>query len=177
MLPKIERFVGDHGLGLEVPNGKISPDADNIAVIGSGQAGLSAAYSLARKLYNVTIFESLPVVGGMLRVGIPEYRLPRNILDAEINSIKSLGVEIKNNVIFGKDVTADNLFQQGFLLHLKYPHLGVKSLFHGYKERHKKYKTYHNHFEWEHKLQKEMNVSVLSSRNNSVKTALALFCS
>ena len=110
----IERFVGDHGLGLDVPNGKISQSADNIAVIGSGPAGLSAAYFLARKLYHVTIFESLPVVGGMLRVGIPEYRLPRNILDAEIDSIKSLGVEIKNNVIFGKDITADKLFQQGY---------------------------------------------------------------
>jgi len=69
-----------------------------VAIIGSGPAGLSCAYYLSQQGYKVTIFEALPVLGGMLRVGIPEYRLPKDILNKEIESILNLGVEVKTNV-------------------------------------------------------------------------------
>ena len=71
--------------------------AEKIAIIGAGPAGLSAAWDLAIDGYKVTIFESLPVAGGMLAVGIPEYRLPKMLLNREIETIKKLGVEIKLN--------------------------------------------------------------------------------
>ena len=110
----IERFVGDYGRGTDTPAQNVTGEKDKIAVIGSGPAGLSAAYYLAKKHYTVTIFEALPVCGGMLRVGIPEYRLPGSILDAEINRISKLGVEIKNNIALGKDITVDKLLKQGY---------------------------------------------------------------
>ena len=110
----IERFIGDYGAGQDLPVSKFSGENGKIAVIGCGPAGLSAAYYLAKKNYGVTIFEALPVSGGMLRVGIPEYRLPGSILDAEINRIIKMGVEIKNNVILGKDITIDKLLKQGY---------------------------------------------------------------
>ena len=110
----IERFVGDYGAGPDIPAQNVTGEKDKIAVIGSGPAGLSAAYYLAKKNYSVTIFEALPVSGGMLRVGIPEYRLPGSILDREIARISKMGVEIKNNVILGKDITIDKLLKQGY---------------------------------------------------------------
>jgi len=87
---------------------------EKIAVIGSGPAGLSAAYFLAREGYGVTVFEKLPVAGGMMAVGIPEYRLPRDILAAEIRVIEEMGVEIKTGVSFGQDITLDSLKAEGF---------------------------------------------------------------
>jgi len=87
---------------------------DKIAIIGSGPAGLSTGYFLARTGYRPVIFESMPEPGGMLRWGIPAYRLPRQILQTEINHIKALGVEIHTNVTFGKDITYDSLKNQGF---------------------------------------------------------------
>ncbi|MDN5327349.1 MAG: formate dehydrogenase beta subunit [Moorella sp. (in: firmicutes)] len=80
-----------------------------VAIIGSGPAGLSAAYQLAGRGYKVTIFEALPVAGGMLAVGIPSYRLPRDILAGEIEAIKALGVTINLNTRVGVDVTLDQL--------------------------------------------------------------------
>jgi NADPH-dependent glutamate synthase beta subunit-like oxidoreductase len=77
---------------------------EKIAIIGSGPAGLTAAWELVRMGFPVTVFESLPEPGGMLRVGIPEYRLPKKILDIEIGYIKDLGVEIKTNNTVDKDV-------------------------------------------------------------------------
>jgi NADH-quinone oxidoreductase subunit F len=85
-----------------------------VAVVGAGPAGLSAAYFLALRGYGVTVFEALPVAGGMLAVGIPEYRLPKKVLDAEIQAIADLGVEIKLNTALGKDVTTAKLFEQGY---------------------------------------------------------------
>jgi len=82
---------------------------EKIAVIGSGPAGLTCAYFLAKKGYRVTVLESLPVAGGMLAVGIPEYRLPRKFLNAEIDAIKAMGVEIKTNTCVGKDIAIDVL--------------------------------------------------------------------
>ena len=87
---------------------------EKVAIIGSGPAGLSAAYHLARKGILSTIYEALPVTGGMLRVGIPEHRLPRDILDQEIEVITKLGVEIKTDTPLGPDLTVDDLFDQGY---------------------------------------------------------------
>jgi len=87
---------------------------EKIAIIGSGPAGLSAGYFLAKKGYRSTIFESKPEPGGMLRWWIPAYRLPNDILELEINHIKSLGVDIHTGVTFGKDITLTSLKEQGF---------------------------------------------------------------
>ena len=87
---------------------------EKVAIIGSGPAGLSTAYCLARDGYQVTIYEKLPVAGGMMAVGIPEYRLPRDLLAEEIQVIQKMGVEIKTHVSFGEDITLDSLKQDGF---------------------------------------------------------------
>lgn len=85
-----------------------------IAVVGSGPAGMTAAYFLRRQGHNVAVFESLPEMGGMLRYGIPEYRLPKKVLDAEIRQILDLGVEAHTNVQLGEDFTIDYLFKSGY---------------------------------------------------------------
>ncbi|MDI3280535.1 MAG: FAD-dependent oxidoreductase [Bacillota bacterium] len=85
-----------------------------VAVVGSGPAGLAAAADLARAGYRVTIFESLHAPGGVLRYGIPEFRLPKRILDREIRYVQSLGVRIETNVLVGRTVTLEELFQEGF---------------------------------------------------------------
>lgn len=87
---------------------------EKIAIIGSGPAGLSTGYFLAKKGYKSEIFESKPEPGGMLRWWIPAYRLPNHILELEINHIKALGVDIHTGVTFGKDITLDSLKKQGF---------------------------------------------------------------
>ncbi|HHV61932.1 MAG TPA: NADH-quinone oxidoreductase subunit NuoF [Firmicutes bacterium] len=111
----LKRFAADweleHPLPVEAPAKR--KDA-KVAIIGSGPAGLSAAYYLAKLGYGVTIFEALPVAGGMLAVGIPEYRLPRDILRAEIRAIEALGVEIRTGVEVGRDITLDEIRQQGY---------------------------------------------------------------
>ncbi|MFC1928448.1 FAD-dependent oxidoreductase [Chloroflexota bacterium] len=97
----LEKFLGDEALRgkWSLPVRKITPKTAKIAIAGSGPAGLSCAYQLAREGYKVTIFEELPVIGGMLRVGIPEYRLAKTVLTQEIeNNIISLGIEVKENV-------------------------------------------------------------------------------
>ncbi|MBU2454794.1 MAG: FAD-dependent oxidoreductase, partial [Proteobacteria bacterium] len=85
-----------------------------VAIIGSGPAGLSAGYHLARKGVDATIFEALPKAGGMLRVGIPDHRLPPEVLDKDIEVVTNLGVEIKLNTALGKDITVDSLLADGF---------------------------------------------------------------
>ena len=110
----LERFVGDYGIARGFGLERLSEDRlqDKIAVIGSGPAGLSCAYQLARRGYPVTIYEAFSQPGGMLRYGIPKYRLPREILDAEIQRILDLGIELKCGVIVGKDVALAQLRQE-----------------------------------------------------------------
>jgi len=90
------------------------PQKEKVAIIGSGPAGLSCAYHLARKGVLSTIFEALPEPGGMLRVGIPAHRLPREVLDREIEVITNLGVEIKTRTALGSDVTIEGLLNDGY---------------------------------------------------------------
>ncbi len=92
----------------------LPPRDEKVAIIGSGPAGLSAAYHLARRGVLSTIYEALPEAGGMLRVGIPEHRLPRDILDKEIEVITNLGPKIKTNTPLGPDLTVEDLFKQGY---------------------------------------------------------------
>ena len=112
----LERYVADYELKKKKEKAIPTPKKrrKKIAVIGSGPAGLTAAYELARKGYPVTVFESLPEPGGMLRAGIPEFRLTRKVLDTEIERIKGLGVEIRTNVTVGKDLTIDGLLKDGY---------------------------------------------------------------
>ena len=110
----IKRFVADQVDVEDLPMPEITKRDEKVAIIGSGPAGLTAAYFLALDGYQVTIFEALPVAGGMLRVGIPDYRLPPEVLDKEIRAITRLGVEIKFNTALGRDVTVDGLFADGY---------------------------------------------------------------
>ncbi len=108
---QFERFVGDFGIEKELKLTTLSEEKKDkkIAVIGSGPAGISCAYQLARRGYPVTIFEAFPKTGGMLRYGIPPYRLPRNVLDAEIQRVLDLGVELKINTAVGKDIALEEV--------------------------------------------------------------------
>ncbi|NLC51502.1 MAG: FAD-dependent oxidoreductase [Firmicutes bacterium] len=102
----IKRFVADFERDLRRYPSQVKADdkKQSVAVVGAGPAGLTAAYQLARRGYRVTIFEALPVAGGMLAVGIPSYRLPREILQREIKLVEDLGVKIKFNTRVGKDI-------------------------------------------------------------------------
>jgi NADPH-dependent glutamate synthase beta subunit-like oxidoreductase len=107
----VERFIGDFGLEKGLKPRKLTDEvrSEKIAVVGSGPGGLSAAYHLARGGYPVTVFEAFPKSGGMLRYGIPDYRLPEKILDAEIDRILGMGVELQLNKAVGHDVSLDEL--------------------------------------------------------------------
>lgn len=111
-----KRLVGDLDMASDDPYvPEVAPETGKkIAVVGSGPAGLTAAFFLRRRGHAVTVFESLPEMGGMLRYGIPEYRLPKKVLDAEIQQILDLGVEAKTNVQLGEDFTIDYLFKSGY---------------------------------------------------------------
>ena len=112
---KLERFIADMDGELELvaPNvAKSQPG--NIAVIGSGPAGLTVAGDLAKMGFKVTVFDSQPEAGGVLMYGIPEFRLPKQVVRREVKRIKKLGVDFKLNIMVGTEITVDELFNQGF---------------------------------------------------------------
>ena len=112
----LHRFLADWAAENNVtfmPDKK-AEKAEKVAVIGAGPAGLACAYFLATEGYQVTVFEKLPVLGGMLTVGIPSYRLPRDIIESEIQIIRDLGVTFKTGVDIGKDITIGQLRDEGY---------------------------------------------------------------
>jgi NADPH-dependent glutamate synthase beta subunit-like oxidoreductase len=108
---QLERFIGDWGLTHELSLERLETDAkpESIGVIGSGPAGLSFAYQMARRGYRVTVYESSRSPGGMLRYGVPDYRLPAGVLDAEIARISALGVELRLGTRVGRDPTLEEI--------------------------------------------------------------------
>ena len=108
----LKRFIAEQDTGLWKVNSKIAgPTGKCVAIVGSGPAGLTTAYYLAKLGHKVNVFEALPAIGGMMRVGIPDYRLPKEVLEREIEEIKGVGVEIKTNT---KIESLDELFAQGY---------------------------------------------------------------
>ena len=108
----LKRFAAEHDSELWKLNSKVAPaTGKRVAIVGSGPAGLTAAYYLVKLGHAVTVFEALPEPGGMMRVGIPDYRLPKDILKAEIKEIESVGVEIKTNT---RVDSLDELLRQGY---------------------------------------------------------------
>ena len=112
---RLERFVADwHN-----ENQTAAPDAPQsnghrVAIVGSGPSGLTCAGDLAKKGYKVTVFEALHTAGGVLVYGIPEFRLPKSIVAKEVDTLKALGVDIETNVVIGKTLTVDELFDMGY---------------------------------------------------------------
>jgi len=113
---RLERYVADWELNHQTDsNPEVAPAAGKrVAVVGSGPAGLTVAADLAMRGHKVTIFEALHVAGGVLMYGIPEFRMPKNIVQAEVDYVKSLGVEIKLDSVIGKISTVDELLQEGY---------------------------------------------------------------
>ncbi len=115
---RLERYVADweraHPEVMEKQKNRVESNGKKVAVVGSGPAGLTCAADLAKRGFEVTIFEALHVAGGVLMYGIPEFRLPKNIVQAEVDYVKSLGVEIKLNHVIGKIATPDELLGNGF---------------------------------------------------------------
>ncbi len=112
---RIERFVADYcreNLIEDIQRPK--PNGHRVAIIGSGPSGLTCAGDLAKKGYEVTVFEALHTAGGVLVYGIPEFRLPKSIVRDEIDKIQKLGVKIETNMVIGKVITIDELFEDGF---------------------------------------------------------------
>jgi NADPH-dependent 2,4-dienoyl-CoA reductase/sulfur reductase-like enzyme len=114
----LKRFIVDH-VNTKRVRKQISVQtrthAERVAIVGAGPAGLTAAFNLVRRGYGVTVFEALPSAGGMLTTGIPEYRLPRDVVTTEIEDIQKCGVEIRlNSPVERNGLTLDGLFQQGY---------------------------------------------------------------
>jgi NADH-quinone oxidoreductase subunit F len=110
---QVKRFMADQEIGKDWTPAKVEADkGKRVAVIGSGPAGLTAALRLAQWGYGVTVHEALPVAGGMMAMGIPDYRLPRDILQMEIDNIARAGVEVKLNSALGRDYSVADLFDR-----------------------------------------------------------------
>ncbi len=112
---RLERFVADwhneHASDQPVPPAQ---NGHKVAVVGAGPSGLTCAGDLAKKGYRVSVFEALHTAGGVLVYGIPEFRLPKAIVAREVDTLRALGVDIQTNVIIGKTLTVDELFQMGY---------------------------------------------------------------
>ncbi len=110
---RLERFVADwhieHSCDLPV---KAAPNGHKVAVVGSGPAGLTCAGDLAKRGYDVTVFEALHLAGGVLVYGIPEFRLPKSIVEKEIDNLKALGVKVETNMVIGKVLSVDELLDE-----------------------------------------------------------------
>ena len=112
---RLERFVADHhNKNTKVWPAPLPDNGKKVAIIGSGPSGLTCAGDLAKMGYEVTIFEALHVAGGVLMYGIPEFRLPKSIVEMEIKGLKALGVKIETNSVVGKLMSIDELFEEGF---------------------------------------------------------------
>ena len=112
---RLERFVADYHNAND--NAKVEVPKSNghkVAIVGSGPSGLTCAGDLAKKGYKVTIYEALHQAGGVLVYGIPEFRLPKSIVSKEVDTLKKLGVDVETNVVIGKTLTIDELFDMGF---------------------------------------------------------------
>ena len=110
---RLERFVADwHNKNVTEAPAKPEPNGHKCAVIGCGPSGLACASDLAKKGYAVTIYEALHTPGGVLAYGIPEFRLPKAIVQKEVDGLKALGVDIETNVVIGKSITVDELFDE-----------------------------------------------------------------
>ncbi len=112
---RLERFVADWAMQNYMPAAvKAEPKNRKVAIIGSGPAGLSCAGDLAKMGYEVTVFEAFHVPGGVLMYGIPEFRLPKALVQKEINKLRELGVDIQTNMVIGKVCSLDELMEQGY---------------------------------------------------------------
>ncbi len=111
----LERFVADwHNAHTSPVATDVEPNGHKVAIVGSGPSGLTCAGDLAKKGYKVSIFEALHTAGGVLVYGIPEFRLPKSIVAREVENLKALGVEVDTNVVIGKTLTIEELFEQGY---------------------------------------------------------------
>ena len=112
---RLERFVADWH-NAHNPDGivTVEPNGHRVAIVGSGPAGLTCAGDLAKLGYDVTVYEALHTAGGVLVYGIPEFRLPKEIVRKEVDTLKKLGVKIETNTVIGKTLTVDELFESGF---------------------------------------------------------------
>ena len=112
---RLERFVADwHRNHYEIKSEQVKCNGKKVAVIGAGPTGITCAGELAKKGYDVTIYEALHIAGGILVYGIPEFCLPNNVVEYEIEKLKSIGVKIETNVVIGKSFTIDDLFDMGY---------------------------------------------------------------
>ncbi len=112
---RLERFVADwHNKNVTATPVAPAPNGHKVAVVGSGPSGLTCAGDLAKKGYKVAVFEALHTAGGVLVYGIPEFRLPKSIVAKEVEGLKALGVDIDTNVVIGKTLTIDELFDMGY---------------------------------------------------------------